>query len=177
GGRNVEVGVEDRRMARIVRACQELPGEELFQYVAEDGSLVPIDSSDVNDYLREAAGDEFTAKDVRTWSGTVLALAAFLECGPAATAREGKKNVVRAMETVAAQLRNTPTVCKKYYVHPDVVDAYLAGALAPLRSRRTRGGLAPLERAVMRLLTATRPRPQGAKTTRTQSSSLLLKIL
>jgi DNA topoisomerase-1 len=156
GGRIVEVGVEDRRIARIVRACQELPGEELFQYVAGDGSLVPVDSSDVNDYLREAAGDEFTAKDVRTWSGTVLALAALLESAPSESARHGKKIVARAMETVAGQLRNTPTVCRKYYVHPDVIDAYLAGALAPIRSRRVRGGLAPIERALLRLLTTAR---------------------
>jgi DNA topoisomerase-1 len=146
------VDLQDARLARIVKACRDLPGYELFQYVDEDGARQVIDSADVNRYVREAAGAEFTAKDFRTWAGTVLAaqtLAALARCRSKA---EAKRNVVRAIESVAKTLGNTKAVCRKSYVHPAILDAYLDGATIPLpaRSRRSKaGGLTPEERAVV----------------------------
>jgi len=121
------VSLRDRRLARIIKQCTELPGYELFQYVDADGTLHKIDSSDVNEYLREITGQHFTAKDFRTWAGSVLACGVLQEIGPFTSATEAKKNVVAAIAKVAAQLGNTPSVCRKCYVHPAVLDAYLGG--------------------------------------------------
>ena len=126
-GKTHTVSLNDRRLARIVRRCQALPGEDLFQYVDEDGAQQTIGSGDVNDYLREITGEDFTAKDFRTWSGTILALAALREIGPSATEREAKSAIVQAIDQVAEQLNNTRAVCRKYYVHPMVFEEYLAG--------------------------------------------------
>ncbi|MEA3199048.1 MAG: topoisomerase [Thermoplasmata archaeon] len=127
-----EVEVDDPRIARLVRRCQGLPGEELFCYQDEAGGVRDVKSEDVNAYLREAAGDGFTAKDFRTWGGTVLALEALAEAGPFGSQAEGKRRVVAAIKRVAARLGNTPAVCRKSYVHPAVVECYLAGeALEP----------------------------------------------
>jgi DNA topoisomerase I len=154
GGKEHRVSVEHRRVARIVRACQDLPGHELFQYEDDEGNLVPIDSADVNEYVRTVMGDEFTAKDFRTWSGTVLARLALVGLPVFRTQREAKKNVVRAIEDVARQLGNTPAICKKCYVHPAVLEAYLEGALeAPALSKRPRG-LRDEEVAALALLEA-----------------------
>jgi DNA topoisomerase-1 len=122
GGRERHVGVHDRRVARVVR--------ELFQYVDDDGRLQRIDSGDVNDYIRDAGGDDYTAKDFRTWAGTVLAARALRELAQVDSEVQARRNVVRAVEAVAARLGNTPAICRRCYVHPAVIDAYLDGGLA-----------------------------------------------
>jgi len=121
------IDFEDARLARIVKACRDLPGYELFQYVDERGDHHVIDSSDVNAYLRSITGDDFTAKDFRTWAGTVLAAQALAACKPCHTKSETKRNVVRAIEQVAARLGNTKAVCRKCYIHPAILEAYAAG--------------------------------------------------
>jgi DNA topoisomerase-1 len=130
-----ELGVRDRRVARIVERCQDLPGEELFEYVDDEGEPHRVSSDDVNDYLREASGQDFTAKDFRTWGGTVLALFALRRMGPAEGAAEAKKNVVEAVKQVARALRNRPATCRKFYIHPAVPAAYVEGDLEELASR------------------------------------------
>jgi DNA topoisomerase-1 len=146
--------VNDRRLARIVRRCRDLPGWELFQYLDESGATQAIDAADVNAYLREIAGDEFTAKDFRTWAGTVLAALALAGCEAAGSARETKRNVARAVEATAQLLGNTPAVCRKCYVHPAVIDAYADGVtLRQLRDRvRAVDGLHADEAQVLALL-------------------------
>src|SRR5206468_10448092 len=116
------------KLARIVKRCQDLPGQVLFQYVDDDGEVHDVGSEDVNDYLREVTGQEFTAKDFRTWAGTVMAALALAELGPFRSQRQAKKNVVSAIEQVAERLGNTPAVCRRCYVHPQVIDAYLDGS-------------------------------------------------
>ena len=122
--------LSDPRVARVLRRCEDLPGQHLFQYLADDGEAVDIDSDDVNDYLREATGEDFTAKDFRTWSGTVLAAWALEDLGAAGTPTRAKRQVVRAVESVAKELGNTPAVCRSCYVHPGVIEAHLEGNLA-----------------------------------------------
>jgi DNA topoisomerase-1 len=124
-----DVGVRDRRLARIVERCQDLPGEELFEYLDEAGEPRRVSSEDVNDYLREITGQDFTAKDFRTWGGTVLALFALRRMGTAGGVTESKKNVVEAVKQVAKALRNRPATCRKFYIHPAVLEAYAAGEL------------------------------------------------
>ena len=121
------VDLQDRRLARIVRQCHDLPGYELFQYLDDEGNRHSIDSSDVNDYLREITGEHFTAKDFRTWAGSVLACVLLSEIGAYENQTEAKKNVVEAIKHVASKLGNTPSVCRKCYVHPAVLQAYLGG--------------------------------------------------
>ena len=120
---------KNKRVASIVKACEELPGQHLFQYVDHDGERHVVHSGDVNDYLREIAGRDITAKDFRTWAGTVLAALALHEFGAIDTQAAGKKNVRTAIEKVSARLGNTPTICRKCYVHPEVFNSYLAGEL------------------------------------------------
>ena len=142
-GKTHDVKVTDQRLARIVRQCRDIPGQELFQYVDEAGERHSIDSADVNDYLREITGEEFTAKDFRTWAGTVLASRYLRQTAPAQTQTESRSQVLRTIEQVAAQLGNTVAVCRKCYVHPAVVEAYLAGSLSVLEAaRETVEGLA-----------------------------------
>jgi DNA topoisomerase-1 len=129
------VNLQDRRLARIVKSCRDLPGYELFQYVDDDGLRQVIDSADVNEYLRDVSGEDFTAKDFRTWAGTVLAAKALAEVGPCRTTAQAKRNVVRAVEEVAARLGNTKAVCRKSYIHPAVFDAYMKGDI--IRALRT----------------------------------------
>src|SRR6185369_6278865 len=123
------------RLARIIRTCQDLPGQELFQYLDAEGQRQRVDSEDVNRYLREISAAEFTAKDFRTWSATALAAMALLEIKRLDSHGEAKKDVLRAVETVAERLGNTPSICRKCYIHPAVIDSYLDGTL--------RGGVAP----------------------------------
>jgi DNA topoisomerase I len=151
--------VRDPRVARVLRRCEELPGQQLFQYVDDDGDVQDVDSDDVNDYLREVTGENFTAKDFRTWSGTVLAAWALEELGEAGSPTQAKRNVVRAVESVAKSLGNTPAVCRNCYVHPDVIEAHLDGSLAEGLARaaerrlaRSLRGLTPQEAAVLALL-------------------------
>ena len=131
------VDLRDARLARIVKACLDLPGYELFQYVDEDGKRQVIDSADVNGYLREASGDDFTAKDFRTWAGTVLAAKAVAGMETFASDAEAKRNIARAIESVAKRLGNTKAVCRKCYIHPAVFDSYMDGAT--IETMRPRG--------------------------------------
>ncbi|MDB5303297.1 MAG: topoisomerase [Phycisphaerales bacterium] len=124
-----EVDFTDPRIARIVRKCQELPGEELFGYVDEEGNTHDIRSTDVNDYLREITGEDYTAKDFRTWAGTVLAATALGEFEQFDSQTQAKRNVVQAIEQVARRLGNTRAVCRKCYIHPAILEAYLDGEL------------------------------------------------
>ncbi|MBK1659135.1 DNA topoisomerase IB [Paracraurococcus ruber] len=158
-GKDWQLQVTDRRVARILRECQDLPGQELFQYVDEDGELRSIDSSDVNDYLRDIAGEDVTAKDFRTWAGTVLAALALHEFERFDTQAAAKRNVKRAIEQVSARLGNTPTICRKCYVHPGVLDLYMDGGLAlqvkaeaEAELTDAAAGLKPEEAAVLGLL-------------------------
>lgn len=137
-GKVHEVELHDRRLARIVRSCQELPGQDLFQYLDEEGMVHDVTSEDVNAYLREISGDDFTAKDFRTWAGTVLAaqaLRAIEEAEPASEAPP-RKHVLRAVEEVAQRLGNTPSVCRKCYVHPAIIDSYLDGTMLAVARQR-----------------------------------------
>jgi DNA topoisomerase-1 len=121
------ISLHDRQLARIIKQCTDIPGYELFQYLDADGTHHNVDSTAVNDYLREITGQHFTAKDFRTWAGSVLACDVLRELGPFESAAEAKRNVVAAIAKVAAELGNTPTVCRKCYVHPAVLEAYLGG--------------------------------------------------
>lgn len=130
-GKEHAVSINDRRLAKIVKHCRDLPGDELFQYVSEDGSRHAIDSADVNDYLRSITSADFTAKDFRTLAGTVLAASALAECGPAHTQTATKRAIVEAIKYAAERLGNTPAVCRKCYVHPGILDAYAGGRVVP----------------------------------------------
>ena len=124
-----DVDVDDKRLAKTVRACQELPGQELFQYLDEDGERHRVGSADVNAYLQEITRKHFTAKDFRTWAGSVMACRLLCETEVFTSATEAKKNVVEAIKQVAEHLGNTPSVCRKCYVHPAVLEQYFSGVL------------------------------------------------
>jgi DNA topoisomerase-1 len=140
-GKQHTIGIKDRRLARIVERCHELPGHELFQYIADDGKPHPIDSEDVNNYLREITGQDFTAKDFRTWTGTVLAAISLHEFEAFDSEAQAKRNIMRAIESVAEKLGNTPTICRKCYVHPLVLDSYLEGTLLETLKQRVESEL------------------------------------
>ena len=129
-GKVHEVDVRDRSLARIVKRCRDIPGFELFQYLDVDDRRHTVDSSDVNDYLREITGQDFTAKDFRTWAGTVLAACALQRCGEVEIRTAAQHRVVEAVKEVAAQLGNTPAISRKSYIHPGVIEAYQDGQLA-----------------------------------------------
>jgi DNA topoisomerase-1 len=153
-----ELDVHDRRLARIVKACQELPGEELFEFEGSDGKIHSIKSEDVNAYLRSASGIDCTAKDFRTWAGTVAAASALSQFDVFRSPTEANRNVSQAMALVAKRLGNTKAVCRRCYVHPGVIDAYLAGSLAASLAKDVVSGstrdLSRDERAVFGLLAA-----------------------
>jgi DNA topoisomerase-1 len=131
------VSVTDRRIARIVQRCQELRGEELFKYLDDEGKRQEVDAEDVNAYLQEVTGRDITAKDFRTWAGTMLAAEALRAMGPAKTKREADRNIVAAVDMTAKRLGNTRSVCRKYYIHPALIEAYLEGSvLPPMPERR-----------------------------------------
>ena len=136
-----EVDLDDRRLARVVRQCQDLPGYDLFQYLDESGERRTIGSSDVNEYLRGVTGDEFTSKDFRTWAGTVLA-AQLLHALDFESETQAKKNIVRAVEEVAERLGNTKAVCRKCYIHPAIFESYLDGTIKAVARRMKRNGRA-----------------------------------
>ena len=136
-----EIDLKDARLAEIVKKCQELPNHDLFNYVDDDGKVVDIGSSDVNDYLRQITGKDFTAKDFRTWAGTVLAAKALKEMEAATSKTAIKKNMVAAIEKVAERLGNTKAVCRKCYIHPAVLEAYIDGDLAERLKGRVRAEL------------------------------------
>jgi DNA topoisomerase-1 len=128
-GIDCEVTVNDKRLRRVVKQCQDLPGQVLFQYVDDGGEPRPVTSTDVNDYLRDAAGMAVTAKDFRTWMGTLMAACALASLPPPESDREGRRALKGVLDVVSSHLRNTPAVCRGSYVHPDVVEAYLDGSL------------------------------------------------
>jgi DNA topoisomerase-1 len=165
-GKDHVIDVKDRRLAAVVRRCQELPGQELFHYVAEGGQVHGIESADVNAYLREAAGEDFSAKDFRTWYGTLLAARALGERVSLGAPRQ--KHVVAAVTWVAEKLGNTPSVCRKSYVHPAVISRYLGGKLQAIRppseavAEHNAGKLDADERALLALLKEELIRPSPA---------------
>lgn len=153
------VEVQDRRLARIIARIRDLPGQELFQYEDDDGNPHAIDSADVNDYLHAITGADYTAKDFRTWAGTVLAAVALKEYEKYDSEAQAKKNVVQAIESVSKKLGNTPTICRKCYVHPAVIESYLDGSMLDALRRRAQQelkedlhALRPEEAAVLALL-------------------------
>ena len=160
-GKKHQVDIRDRRLATIIRRLQELSGQHLFQYDDEEGQPQSIDSDDVNDYLRRISGQDFTAKDFRTWAGTVLAARALREFSAVDSEAQAKQNIVQAIEEVATRLGNTRTVCRKCYVHPEILDGYLDGTLLETLTqnidaelRDDLGELPPEEAAVLAFLRA-----------------------
>ncbi len=156
-GKEWNLGLRDRRVARIIRAVQEIPGQHLFQYVDDDGTRRQVTSTEVNDYLRQITGRQVTAKDFRTWTGTVLAALALAEYEKADSEAAAKRNVSDAIESVAARLGNTPTICRQCYVHPQIIDAYLADELRleladTIDDTLTQTDLRPEETQVLRFL-------------------------
>ena len=152
-GKEHDVSLADRRLARIVRRCLDLPGYELFQYV-EDGETRKVCATDVNLYLQEVSGADYTAKDFRTWGATVITTVLLTRYGRASSAAERTKTVNRALRAAADALRNTPAVCRKSYVHPGVVQAYLDDAMPPRRLHPRRAGLRAAECRTLALLRA-----------------------
>jgi DNA topoisomerase I len=158
-GKRHEIEVADRRIARVVAKCQELPGQHLFQYLDENEKPVEVGSDEVNAYLQEITGEQFTAKDFRTWSGTVLAAMALQEFESVDSQAAAKKNVVAAIESVSKALGNTPAICRKCYVHPHIIEGYMEGTLvhelrelADAKIERELESLPPEEAAVLALL-------------------------
>src|SRR4051794_40699878 len=137
-GKRHETDINDRRLARIVKACRDLPGYELFQYVDQDGQRHDVDSADVNDYLREITGEDITAKDFRTWAATHLAAEALREFELFDSDAKRKKAIVDAVKKVATHLGNTPAICRRSYIHPAIIDGYMDGTL--LQSLADRAG-------------------------------------
>lgn len=163
-GKEHEIVVTDRRLARLVQACQELPGQQLFQYIGADGTVCGLTSTQVNEYLRNATGCDFTAKDFRTWGGTVTAARLLHALGPGATPKAAEHNVVQVVKGVAEKLGNTPAVCRQHYIHPALVDSYLAGHLSAIYAdiaaqKNTAPGLAEDE-AVVHVLLSQQASPQ-----------------
>ena len=133
-----DITLHDRRLSRLVKACRDIPGKELFQYLDENGNRHGIDSGMVNDYLHETMGNDFSAKDFRTWAGTVNALQFLVELEPCETEKDLKKNVNVVLDQVAHQLGNTRTVCRKHYVHPQILEAYECENLTPYIKQKAR---------------------------------------
>jgi DNA topoisomerase I len=161
------VTIQDRRLARIIGRCNELPGEVLFQYQDDDGELRSVESADVNAYLKAIAGADFTAKDFRTWAGTVLAAKALKELAAFDTQAAAKKNIVEAVKNVSRRLGNTPSVCRKCYVHPEIWGAYLDGQLVATVKERAeeelRSNLPQLSAEEAAVLMLLRDRLDGRK--------------
>jgi DNA topoisomerase-1 len=155
-GREHEVDVTDRRIAKIVAKCQDLPGQDLFEYVDDDSEVRDVTSQDVNDYLREITGQDFTAKDFRTWAGTLLATMALNTQEAFETKKQAKANVKAAICAVAELLGNTPAVCRKCYVHPAIVEAYVSGSqiaeFCNAAKRPANTKLRAVERAILKFL-------------------------
>ena len=177
-GKFHKIDIEDRHLAKIVAHCQAIPGQELFQYIGDDESVRDITSTDVNEYLREITGSDFTAKDFRTWGGTVLAAIALQEFEKFDTKTQAKKNLLRAIEAVAERLGNTPSVCRKCYIHPEIINAYLDGTMLETFKNRAEtelstriGALKPEEAAVLAFL-----QKRLAAEQRNQRSTLLQKL-
>jgi DNA topoisomerase-1 len=165
GGRRHDVAVTDPRLGRIVRACQDLPGQMLFQWEDGDGALRPVTSTEVNDYLRANTGLDVTAKTFRTWGATLLAASGFAVLPPPKTARRRNASIKAVVEVVAEELGNTPTVARNSYIHPNVFTSYEDGTLHDVWEngpRRARGGLLAEERRLLQLLAPPRRRQRRA---------------
>jgi DNA topoisomerase I len=159
-GQEHRIKLNDKQLAKIVRQCRDLPGYDLFEYVTESGEVCRVDSSDVNQYIRELSGQEFTAKDFRTWFGTLLAAQELYASGPATSDTAAKKTIVGAIKQVSQRLGNRPATCRKYYVHPAVLQAYEDRSLFPTMERGEEQasvfgdlGLRPEEYAVLVIIT------------------------
>ncbi len=177
-GKYHKIEIQDRRLAKIVAGCQAIPGQELFQYLEDDGKARDVTSTDVNEYLREITESDFTAKDFRTWGGTVLAAMALSEFEKFDTKAQAKKNLVRAIEAVAQRLGNTPAICRKCYIHPLILNSYLDGTMIDTFEKRAeeqlasrKGGLKAEEVTVLQFL-----RKRLAAERKNQRSSLLEKL-
>ena len=176
-GKRHRIDVRDPRMAKLVRRCQELPGQDLFGYVDGDGTVRDVTSGDVNEYLRGIAGAEFSAKDIRTWAGTVLAAVALRELEEFTSEKHAKRIVVEAIEAVAEMLGNTPAICRRCYIHPAILESYLAGHViarprqvsAPPR-RGSLSKLRPEEVAVLALLRERLAKPKRTRGIRRPAS-------
>ena len=163
-GKDHSVEIQDRRLARVVKQCRDLPGQTLFQYLDENGEQQKVLSEDVNTYLREISGEDFTAKDFRTWGGTVLMLSALMDVGVCESEKEANRAVVQAVKEVAANLGNRPAICRKYYIHPVVIETFVQGELIDALSTAVEdsedasdepsNGLRKLEAQVLGLLRA-----------------------
>jgi DNA topoisomerase I len=186
-GKEWSAKIKDRRVAKIIRACQDLPGQELLQYRDEGGTIEDVTSSDVNDYLREITGRDITAKDFRTWAGTVLAAMALKDLESLGGGKKANKRLRAAIEVVAARLGNTPAICRKCYVHPEVLNAFLAGTLmrelitrSKTPSRDKRRDYAPEEVAVLAMLRsrlkAARNAANGAERLRQQLAGSVRRL-
>ena len=156
-GKQHEVALKDRRLAHVVKRCRDIPGQELFQYIDDDGARQSIDSADINAYLHEITGEHFTAKDFRTWAGAVLCACHLNSTEAFSSETEAKKHIVAAVKSVSQRLGNTPAVCKKAYIHPAIFEAFLGGALSTAFTSSDEIDTSPHallfeERAVIRLL-------------------------
>lgn len=152
-GVEAEIDLKDRRLATIVKQCQELPGEELFQYVGEDGAIVDVNSAHVNAFLRELTGAAFTAKDFRTWGGTVIAAETLVELAPPESDKDAEKQIIVAIDAAAERLGNTRAVCRSCYVHPAIPEAHVDGSLHDAwRTSRGAASCRRGERAVLKVL-------------------------
>ena len=161
GGKEHEIALKDRRLAKLVARCQDIPGQQLFQYLDDDGQRQSIDSADVNEYLREITGEHFTAKDFRTWAATVLCALTLRTLEDVETQPATKKKLKHAIEQVARRLGHTPTICRKSYIHPKVIEDYLAGELfkvlkieMAMEHSESTEGMEPYEAAVLDYLGA-----------------------
>jgi DNA topoisomerase-1 len=177
-GKYHKIDLEDRRLAKIVSRCQAIPGQELFQYIGDDDKNHDVTSSDVNAYLQEITNSDFTAKDFRTWGGTVMAAVALRESEAFETKKQAKKSLLCAIEAVAQRLGNTPAICRKCYIHPHILNAYLdSSMLEKFKSCLARpvtgaaAALKPGEAAVLAFL-----RQTVASEQKNQRSSLLQKL-
>ncbi len=137
-GVSQSVAITDRRIASIVQHCQTLPGQELFKYVDDNGQRQTVGSADVNEYLQKISGEDITAKDFRTWAGTMFAATTLGNMGPTTSERDARANIVRAVDLVAERLGNTRAVCRKYYIHPKIIEAYMAGSVIEARPPPTK---------------------------------------
>jgi DNA topoisomerase-1 len=163
-----EIDLDDRRLARIVRACRDIPGYDLFQFYGEDGKRQAVGSADVNAYLKELTGEEYTSKDFRTWAGTVHAAQLLRDCTDYNSAAEAKRHVLRAVESVAKRLGNTKAVSRKCYIHPAIFDSYADGTIIKMRVARARRSRSPhalneCEAAVLALLQGRSPKQKRRK--------------
>ena len=167
------IALRDRRLAKIVRACQDLPGQDLFGFVDDDGTPHDVTSSDVNDYIREISGGDFTAKDFRTWVGTVQCGLLLANAEPAVTQAARKSRLTEAIKHVAQRLGNTPAVCRKSYIHPEILEAYAEeGTLGPALRGSPARGLLPEERFVVAFLRRRAKETPQKRTARRLAQSL-----